>query len=65
VAQDAQLPLSLHLWTGKGVGVADKNKAVNSAKHPPFMTRNCVNSNREVQRSFTDIIFGGVLEGAI
>jgi predicted TIM-barrel fold metal-dependent hydrolase len=62
VAQEARLPLSLHLGTGKGSGVADKSKAVKTTKRPPFMTRNYVNAIQEVQRSFTDIIFGGVLE---
>jgi predicted TIM-barrel fold metal-dependent hydrolase len=62
VAQEARLPLSLHLGTGKGGGVADKTKPLNTAKRPPFMTRNYVNAIQEVQRSFTDIILGGVLE---
>jgi predicted TIM-barrel fold metal-dependent hydrolase len=62
VAQEAHLPLSLHLGTGKGSGVGDKVKPVNTNKRPPFMTRNYVNAIQEVQRSFTDILFGGVLE---
>ena len=62
VAQEAGLPLSLHLGTGKGVGVGEKAKPAKTTKRPPFMTRNYVNAIQEVQRSFTDIIFGGVLE---
>jgi predicted TIM-barrel fold metal-dependent hydrolase len=62
VAQAARIPLSLHLGTAKAAGVADKIKPVNTNKRPPFMTRNYVNAIQEVQRSFTDIIFGGALE---
>jgi predicted TIM-barrel fold metal-dependent hydrolase len=62
VAQEAHLPLSLHLGTGEVAGVGDKTKPAASSKRPPFMTRNFVNAIQEVQRSFTDIIFGGVLE---
>jgi len=62
VAQEAHLPLSLHLGTGKSAGVSDKAIISRTGKRPPFMTRNYVNAIQEVQRSFTDIIFGGVLE---
>jgi predicted TIM-barrel fold metal-dependent hydrolase len=61
-AQALQLPLSLHIGTGKSGGVSDRTKVSPSGKRPPFMTRNYVNGIQEIQRSFTDIIFGGVLE---
>jgi predicted TIM-barrel fold metal-dependent hydrolase len=64
VAQDARIPISLQLGTGKGTGVSDQAKISRTGKRPPFMTRNYVNAIQEVQRSFTDtdIILGGVLE---
>jgi predicted TIM-barrel fold metal-dependent hydrolase len=62
VAEQARIPLSLHIGTGKSSGVGDKAKPVNTTKRPPFMTRNYANAIQEIQRSFTDIIFGGVLE---
>jgi len=62
VAEELQMPLSLHIGTGKGQGVGDKLKTSPTGKRPPFMTRNYVNGIHEIQRSFTDILFGGVLE---
>src|SRR5215470_2607090 len=63
VAEEAQLPLSLHIGTGKGGGVGgDRLKTSPTGKRSPFMTRNYVNGIHEIQRSFTDILFGGVLE---
>ena len=62
VAEEAQMPLSLHIGTGKGGGVGDRLKVSPTGKRPPFMTRNYVNGIHEIQRSFTDILFGGVLE---
>ena len=44
VAQDARMPLSLHLGTGKGTGVSDQAKISRTGKRPPFMTRNYVNA---------------------
>jgi predicted TIM-barrel fold metal-dependent hydrolase len=61
-AQELRMPLSLHIGTGKGGGISEKAKVSPSGKRPPFMTRNYVNGIQEIQRSFTDIIFGGVLE---
>src|SRR5919109_426378 len=62
VAEELQMPLSLHIGTGKGHGLGDRLKTSPTGKRPPFMTRNYVNGIHEIQRSFTDIIFGGVLE---
>jgi predicted TIM-barrel fold metal-dependent hydrolase len=62
VAEEVQIPLSLHIGTGKGGGIGDKVKTSPTGKRPPFMTRNYTNGIHEIQRSFTDIIFGGVLE---
>ena len=62
VAEEAQIPLSLHIGTGKAHGMGDTVKTSPTGKRPPFMTRNYVNGIHEIQRSFTDILFGGVLE---
>ncbi len=62
VAEELQMPVSLHLATGKGSGRDEQVKVSPTGKRPPFMTRNYVNHFQEIQRSFTDIIFGGVLE---
>ena len=42
--------------------MGDTVKTSPTGKRPPFMTRNYVNGIHEIQRSFTDILFGGVLE---
>jgi predicted TIM-barrel fold metal-dependent hydrolase len=60
VAEKLHVPLSLHTGTGKER--RDKTKAQRRAKRGPFMTRNYMNGIQAIQRSFTDIIFGGVLE---
>ncbi len=63
-AQELGMPLSLHVGTGKRSRSPDKAPLVDPAtgKRGPFMTGNYSNLIHEIQRSFTDIIFGGVLE---
>jgi predicted TIM-barrel fold metal-dependent hydrolase len=63
-AQDLGMPLSLHIGTGKR---DPKPAGASRPKSPtgergPFMTSNYMSGVYEIQRSFTDIIFGGVLE---
>ena len=56
--------LSLHIGTGKREGRSRAVLAPRRAAGPrgPFMTSNYMNGVYEIQRSFTDIIFGGVLK---
>jgi predicted TIM-barrel fold metal-dependent hydrolase len=63
-AQELGMPLSLHLGTGKRERRAEKGPMSDpqTGSRGPFMTSTYVNVMQEVQRSFTDIIFGGVLE---
>ncbi len=63
-AQDLGMPLSLHVGTSKRSRSGDKAPLVDpeTGKRGPFMTGNYSNLIHEIQRSFTDIIFGGVLE---
>lgn len=63
-AEELRMPLSLHIGTGKR---EPRPEAASRAKPPagergPFMTVNYMSGVYEIQRSFTDIIFGGVLE---
>lgn len=60
-AQDLQMPLSLHVITGKKPPKSeeDRNK-VRQARDPSFV-RGYMNLIHEVQRSLTDIIFSGVM----
>jgi uncharacterized protein len=64
VAQDLQMPLSLHLGTGKRERRAngESRRDAPRGQRGPFMTSTYMNGVYEVQRSFTDIIFGGVME---
>ena len=63
-AQELGMPLSLHIGTGKREARATRNSPARRGRGPrgPFMTSNYMNGVHEIQRSFTDIIFGGVLE---
>jgi len=62
-AQELRMPLSLHIGTGKRER-RERAAAPRAAGEGrgPFMTANYMNGVHEIQRSFTDIIFGGVLE---
>jgi predicted TIM-barrel fold metal-dependent hydrolase len=63
-AEELRMPLSLHIGTGKRERrpqAAPRAEAQKGARGP-FMTSNYMNGVHEIQRSFTDIIFGGVLE---
>jgi predicted TIM-barrel fold metal-dependent hydrolase len=62
--QELAMPLSLHIGTGKRDRKAVKAPTADpqTGNRGPFMTGNYVNMVHELQRSFTDIIFGGVLE---
>ncbi|MGO9061338.1 MAG: amidohydrolase family protein [Candidatus Binataceae bacterium] len=63
-AQELRMPLSLHIGTGKREGRSTSSPRVQARSGPrgPFMTSNYMSGVYEIQRSFTDIIFGGVLE---
>ena len=62
-AQELGMPLSLHIGTGKRERRAPSTAPrVEGEGRGPFMTSNYMNGVHEIQRSFTDIIFGGVLE---
>jgi uncharacterized protein len=62
VAQDLQMPLSLHVVTGKKPPKSEeeRNKVRMTPRDPSFV-RGYMNLIHEVQRSLTDIIFGGVM----
>jgi len=65
VASDYRMPLSLHVITGKGKesdvgGVSDALTGTSAQK--PVMGEIYANLIHEIQRSLTNIIFGGVLE---
>ncbi len=63
-AQELAMPLSLHIGTGKHDRRPEKAPSVDpqTDARGPFMTSRYVNLIHELQRSFTDIILGGVLE---
>ena len=63
-AQELRMPLSLHIGTGKREARATSSPRAEARSGPrgPFMTSNYMNGVHEIQRSFTDLIFGGVLE---
>ena len=60
-AQDLQMPLSLHVITGKKPPKSeDERKKVRQSRDQSFV-RGYMNLIHEVQRSLTDIVFGGVM----
>jgi predicted TIM-barrel fold metal-dependent hydrolase len=60
-AQDLQMPLSLHVITGKKPPKSeDEQKKIRAARDQSFV-RGYMNLIHEVQRSLTDIIFSGVM----
>jgi predicted TIM-barrel fold metal-dependent hydrolase len=64
-AQELGMPLSLHIGTGKrerSTKEAAPRTDSQSGRRGPFMTIGYMSGVYEIQRSFTDIIFGGVLE---
>ena len=63
-AQELRMPLSLHIGTGKREARTTSSPRAEARSGPrgPFMTSNYMNGVYEIQRSFTDLIFGGVLE---
>jgi predicted TIM-barrel fold metal-dependent hydrolase len=61
-AQDLQMPLSLHVITGKKPPKSEEErKKVRMEPRDPSFVRGYMNLIHEVQRSLTDIIFGGVM----
>ena len=63
--QELGMPLSLHIGTGKrerSAKEAAPRTDAQSGRRGPFMTTGYMSGVYEIQRSFTDIIFGGVLE---
>jgi predicted TIM-barrel fold metal-dependent hydrolase len=60
VAQDLQMPLSLHVVTGKKPPKSKEEREKIKSRNPSF-ARGYMNLIHEVQKSLTDIIFGGVL----
>jgi predicted TIM-barrel fold metal-dependent hydrolase len=61
-AQDLQTPLSLHVITGKKPPKSEEErKKVRMAPRDPSFVRGYMSLIHEVQRSLTDIIFGGVM----
>ncbi len=60
-AQDLQMPLSLHVITGKKPPKSEEEqKKIRAARDQSFV-RGYMNLIHEVQRSLTDIIFSGVM----
>lgn len=60
-AQDLDMPLSLHVITGKKPPRSEEERAkVRESRDPSFL-RGYMNLIHEVQRSLTDIIVGGVM----
>src|SRR5215469_11060066 len=60
-AQDLQMPLSLHVITGKRPPKSEEEqKKIRAARDQSFV-RGYMNLIHEVQRSLTDIIFSGVM----
>jgi predicted TIM-barrel fold metal-dependent hydrolase len=60
VAQDLEMPLSLHVITGKKPPKSKEEQEKIRSREPSFI-RGYMNILHEVQRSLTDIICGGVL----
>ena len=60
VAQDLQMPLSLHVITGKKPPRSEEERKKARTRDPGFI-RGYMNILHEVQRSLTDITCGGVL----
>ena len=60
VAQDLEMPLSLHVITGKKPPRSKEEQQKARTREPSFI-RGYMNILHEVQRSLTDIICGGVL----
>jgi predicted TIM-barrel fold metal-dependent hydrolase len=61
-AQELQTPLSLHVITGKKPPKSEEERAkVRMEPRDPSFVRGYMNLIHEVQRSLTDIIFGGVM----
>ncbi len=61
-AQELQMPLSLHVITGKKPPKSEEErKKVRMEPRDPSFVRGYMNLIHEVQRSLTDIIFGGVM----
>jgi len=62
VAQELEMPLSLHVITGKKPPKSEEErKKVRMEPRDPSFVRGYMNLIHEVQRSLTDIIFSGVL----
>jgi len=59
-AQDLEMPLSLHVITGKKPPKSKEEREKIKSRDPSF-SRGYMNLIHEVQRSLTDIIFGGVM----
>ncbi|MGH7986901.1 MAG: amidohydrolase family protein [Candidatus Binataceae bacterium] len=59
-AQELEMPLSLHVVTGKKPPKSKEEREKVREREPSFV-RGYMNLIHEVQRSLTDIIFGGVL----
>jgi predicted TIM-barrel fold metal-dependent hydrolase len=61
-AQDLKMPLSLHVITGKKPPKSEEERdKVRMEPRDPSFVRGYMNLIHEVQRSLTDIIFGGVM----
>ena len=61
LAQELEMPLSLHVITGKKPPKAKEEREKIKSKDPSF-SRGYMNLIHEVQRSLTDMIFGGVYD---
>lgn len=59
-AEELEMPLSLHVITGKRPPKSKEEREKIRSRSPDF-TRGYMNLIHEVQRSLTDIIFGGVM----
>src|SRR5216684_32199 len=59
-AQELEMPLSLHVITGKKPPKTKEEREKIRSRNPDF-TRGYMSLIHEVQRSLTDIIFGGVM----
>ncbi|HUN56501.1 MAG TPA: amidohydrolase family protein [Candidatus Binataceae bacterium] len=59
-AQDLEMPLSLHVITGKKPPKSKEEREKVKSKDPSF-SRGYMNLIHEVQRSLTDLLFGGVM----
>jgi len=59
-AEELEMPLSLHVITGKRPPKSKEEREKIRSRNPDF-TRGYMNLIHEVQRSLTDIIFGGVM----